>query len=214
MPTASADRSTRARSTRTRAGAGDHRGRGAVERDPRDSRRVGSRFGGVIDVHAVAHLHHGDVVAGGHQQHVGQPGTEHHAGVARGRAVHHRDRAAEGHGAVVEPSAMPGSSRGRRSSSQCAGEHGAGDAPWARTDPGRHRGPSLLDHHHQLLEAVARTRRRPRAGAGRASRDRRAHPRTAATSSPVTRGALGPRRAHCACRRNCSPSRRASDGRR
>ena len=128
----------------------------APSRVTRADRRVGSRFGGVVDRDAVAtELDDRDVVAHADQEHVGEPATEHRAGrsVQRAVALLHlaaqRDRAGGGAvGEAGEELRLQRVVRGRD-------EHRAGD------DGGHERArrdgpPELLDHDHELLEPVAR----------------------------------------------------------
>ena len=153
-PIASAERSRRLRSTSAWRAPGItvH---GAPSRVMRAERRVGSRFWGVSTRDAVAHLDDGDVVAGEHEQHVGEPAAEHGAEVAGGLAVADGDRAARGRPAPkVEPSARPG-----RYFALVASSATASSVALAITvgtnGPGRHGPPELLDDDHELLEAVA-----------------------------------------------------------
>ena len=138
------------------AGAGEHGARRAVEGD------AGRAAGGVevlgrVDGDAVAHLDDGDVVAGQHEQHVGERRRR-----ARRRAL------PEALPSVIGDRRRRGrrrrTSSRRRGRAECfalvASSATASSVALAITvgtnGPGRHRAPELLDHHHELLEPVAR----------------------------------------------------------
>ena len=154
-PTASAERSTRARSTSARRAPGSTVA-GAPSRVTRAERRVGSRFGGTSTLTPSPRFDHGDVVAHGNEQHVGEPAAEDVAGVARRCSTGERRLIPTSATApFTEPSARPGSSssatsdrRPRRAprSTITVGTNG----------PGRDGPAELLDHDDELLEPVAR----------------------------------------------------------
>ena len=134
-------------------GAGDDGARRAVERDACGA-AGGVEVLGDVDLDAIAHLDDGDVVTGQHEQHVGEPATEHGAGVARRLAVGDGDRAAEGDGA--EGRAIGEAGKVLRLGGVVGDrvERGAGDHR-GHERPGSHRPAELLDHDDELLQPVA-----------------------------------------------------------
>ncbi len=135
-------------------GAGqDDRG-GTVQADPGGAAgRV--HVGGHLDGDALADPDHGDVLACGDQQHLGEPSGEHVAGVARGNTVADGHVAAERHGGDDR---AVGQARQQRVGLLTAdrSQHGAGDHR-RHERAGRHRSTELLDDHDELLERVPRT---------------------------------------------------------
>ena len=166
-------------------GAGDDRARRAVQRDPRRP-AGGVEVLGALDLHAVAHLHDGDVVADQHEQHVGEPATEHGAHVARRLPVRDRHAAPEGDGPALRPVSEAREVLGLGGLVGHRVEGGAGDHR-GHEGPGGHGAAELLDHDDQLLEPEAGAavrfgqvqtqpaqvaRGRPRTGAAPRSRPR------------------------------------------
>ncbi len=175
------------------AGARDHRARRAVEGDPRGAAGGVEVLGGV-DLHAVAHLDDGDVVAGQHEQHVGEPAAEHGAEVAGGLAVGDRDRAPERRRPrSVDPSARPGQVLGLGGVVGHGVERGAGDHR-GHERPGRHGPAELLDHDHELLEPEARAAVLLGEVQTQPARAARGRPRTAAAPRSRPRAGRGRRR--------------------
>ena len=203
--------STRARSTSTRR-APVITVAGAPSRVTRALRRVGSRLGG--DSIATPSPTVDDCRRRRRPARGSATRTRRRAPRRRRRRPTPSDTVTEPPSATaptVEPSASPGRSRDRRASSPAAAITALATTV-GTNGPGATARRKLLDHDDQLVEPVAGAAARPRAGAARASRAPRARPRTPATRRRATRVAPGRRRAGCASRRNCAPSRRASDG--
>ena len=159
MPTASAARIVRDRSTNARRAPG-RMSPAAPARVTLPARRVGSRLAGVsIETPSAVGVDHGDVVADGDEDDVGQPGAEHRTRRSVQRPVAPLDVTAEGDRAERRSVGQTGQEPGLHLVRAGGDEHGTGQQ--RGHEGARGQGPAeLLDDDHDLLQTEARTAER------------------------------------------------------